>query len=154
MKEIKHILRKAYLDRLNGAITYLGVNIPVDQDYLNGAPALIQIGNSTPIEAYVILQNQTVTDNSPFCHVNQDTTLQLDVVTVFNANSGNSSHAELITQAIFDLLFTTDAKRITFSLTDLNLWRGWLENSRQITQESADDKIFRNVLIFQHSISQ
>lgn len=153
MIEVKHILRKAYIDRL-ATLTYLATSIPVDQDYLNGHPALLQIGNSTPIQAYVIIQNQTVTDRSPFCGVVQDTTLQLDVVTVFNANAGNSYHAEMITQKIFDLLFTSDTKRIIFTLTDLNMWRGWLDSSRQLTQETSDSKIFRNVLIFQHSISQ
>lgn len=153
MIEIKHTLRKAYIDRL-ATLTYLGQSIPVDQDYLNGAPAYLPVGNSTQIEAFVIIQNQTVTDRSPFCGVVQDTSLQLDVVTVFNANAGNSYHAEMIAQEIFDLLFTTDTKRIIFTLTDLNMWRGWLDSSRQLVQETSDSKVFRNVLIFQHSISQ
>lgn len=153
MKEIKHILRKAYLDRL-ASLTYLSTSIPVDQDYLNGPAAILPVGNSSKIEAYVIIQNQTVNDRSPKCGIDQDTTLQLDVITVFNANSGNSYHAEMITQAAFNLLFTPDSKRITFTIADMYLWRGWLESSRQIVQETSESKIFRNVLIFQHSISQ
>jgi len=155
MIEIKTALRSAYFSALQDNVNYLGVNIPMDQDFFNGTPATLPIGNSSQVQAYIVFQNQTVNDNnSPFCHVNQNTSCQLDVVTLFNANSGNSYHAEKITQAIYDLLFTTDPKRITFNLPDLNLWRGWLESANALVQETSDQRIFRNVLIFQHSISQ
>jgi hypothetical protein len=155
MIEVKTALRTAYFGALQNNINYLGVNIPMDQDFFNGVPATLPIGNSTQVQAYVIFQNQTVNDNnSPFCHVNQNTSCQLDIITRFNANSGNSYHAEQITQKIFDLLFTSDPKRIIFTLTGLNMWRGWLESSRALVQETSDERIFRNILIFQHSISQ
>lgn len=155
MIEIKTALRSAYFSALQGNVNYLGVNIPMDQDFFNGTPATLPIGNSSQVQAYIVFQNQTVNDNnSPFCHINQNTSCQLDVVTIFNANSGNSYHAEQITQKIYNLLFTTDPKRITFNLTGLNLWRGWLESANALVQETSDQRIFRNVLIFQHSISQ
>lgn len=153
MKEIKHLLRKAYLEKLAG-LTYLNQAIPVDQDYLNVPPAILPIGNSTQVLAHVIFQNQTVNDSSLKCSINQETSLQLDVVTQFNANSGNSAHAELITQEIFDLLFTSDQQRLSFPIPGLNVWRAWLESSRQLSEETKDIRIFRNILIFNHSVQQ
>lgn len=153
MIDIKPLLRKAYIDKLAG-LTYLAQSVPVDHEYLTSEPAVLPVGNSTLIEAYVIINNQTVNDNSYKCGINQSSSLQLAVTTVFNANSGNSLHSELIANEIFALLFTENEKRIYFDTEGLGVWRAWLESSRVIVEETKDKRIFRNILIFNHSVTQ
>lgn len=153
MKDIKPILRKGYLDALS-SLTYLGVSIPVDHEFLTKQEAILPIGNSTKVKAYVIIQNQTVTDDSPKCLVNQNTSLQLDVVTIFNANAGTAYHSEQISNAILDILFPGSSLDMELSLQYGNLWRGWLESTRTIVQETNTSRIFRNILIFNHTINQ
>lgn len=153
MIEIKHLLRRKYIDKL-ATLTYLNQPIPVNSDYLQVAPAILPLGNSSHIQAYVIVQNQTVNDDSLKCGINQNTSLQLDIVTVFNANSGSSLQSEEISQEIMDLLFPLGGKVLDISIAGFVIWRGWLESSRSITQETADNRIFRNILIFNHSITQ
>lgn len=155
MLEVKHLLRKAFIDKLAG-LTYLGTSIPIDEEEFNittnHQPAYI--GGQIPIQAYLIIKNQTVNDASTKCGVNQDSSLQLDIVTIFDANSGNSLHADLIAQAAFDLLFDTDEQFISLTIADVEVWRSWLESSRTIVENSSTNRTFRNILLFQNSIWQ
>lgn len=154
MKEIKHLIRKAYVDKLAG-LSYLSQPIPIGDNKLTVPPAVLNLGNSTKIQAFVIIQNQTVND-SPIskCGINQETSIQLDIVTVYNNNSGQSLHAELIAQLVFDKLFDTDSKFLELTIPGVHVWRGWLEGSRIIEDNTLDKSIYRNILIFNHSVSQ
>lgn len=157
MIEIKPYLRRAYLEKLNNVV-YEGVVIPFDDENLTKDPAYIVVGNSTPIEAYVLIQNQMVQDNSPKCSVNQNTQLQLDVVTRFpnggGANTGNYAHADFISSEILQILFPFSPNKIDLHLENAQLWMGFLETSRHILEEHAEERVYRNVLILNHSIKQ
>lgn len=153
MLEVKQLLRKAYLDKLTG-LSYQNIPIPIGEEFFTGTPALLTTGQAASIKMYVVIQNQTINDDSPKCNANQTATLQLDINTIFPSNSGNSAHADLIGQAIFDLLFTTNSKFIDFTIPGVAVWRAWLESSRTIVQDDNTNRTFRNILLFSHSISQ
>lgn len=141
MIDITGPLRKAYYDALNG-----NISVPVCEQYLDTN----QYPNATK---YVIIQNQTVNDASLKCGINQDSSLQLDIVTIFNANSGGSRQAELIANEILELIFPV--KEIVLpAQIGIKIWRGWLEGSRNITQETSTSRIFRKILILNHTITQ
>jgi len=153
MREIKHLLRKNYIDRLSG-LTYRGVAIPVDDEYLTKTAAQLNIGNSTGVQAYVLIQNQTTNDDSPKCGIIQNSTLQIHIYTEFNPNSGNYAHADLIGDAILQILMPGSSKQIAFDINGYQVVRAWEENSMQLSEETPNKRIFRNILVLNHTIAQ
>lgn len=153
MLEVNHLLRKAFLDKLTG-LSYQNLTIPIGEEFFTGNPALLITGQAAAIKIYVIIQNQTLNDDSPKCAVNQTATLQLDINTIFPSNSGNSYHADSIAQSIYNLLFTIDPKFIEFNIPDVPVWRSWLESSRTIVQDDNTNRTFRKILLFSNSLFQ
>lgn len=153
MIDIKSNIRKTIIDSLAG-LTYLTVSIPVNQDYLTDAPAQIPLGNSGGFQAYVIFQNQTVNPNNTKMCLNENSSFQLDVVTVFNANSGGSVHAETIGTNILTILNPANTPNFDITIAGMNTWRMKLTSTRGITQETAQTRVFRNILIFELSVNQ
>lgn len=157
MIEVKGILRQAYIEKLNNVV-YLGQTIPIDDENLTKEPAQLPIGNSTGVQAYGLIQNQTLQDYSPKCAVNQNTQLQLRVVTMFpagqGANAGNYTHADAIANIILQILFPAAQNMIDIQLSEAQLWMGYLEGSshRQFSYQSSRE--YSNILILNHSIKQ
>lgn len=153
MIDIKSNIRKTIIDALAG-LTYFTVPIPVNQDYLTSAPAQINLGNIGGFQAYVIFQNQTVNPNNTKQCLNENSSFQLDVVTVFNANSGGSVHAENIASSILTILNPADTPNFDITIPGMNTWRMKLTSTRGITQETSTSRVFRNILIFELSVNQ
>lgn len=155
MIEVKHLLRKAYGNKLS-TLSFNGMAVQVFQNYLpsNFKNNTYAIDGQPNGSAYVIIQNQTVDDDSTKCGVNQNSSIQLDVVTKYPATGGSTLLSELITNQIFALLYPNGGQKMDLSITGVNLWRSWLVGSRTIEETTNDSKIFRNILIFNHSIQQ
>ena len=155
MIEVKHLLRKAYIDKLAG-LNLGGQSIPVCESYLpsNKKPGVLNLAGLPKGEAYVIIHNQTVDDASTKCGVNQGASLQMDIVTVYPAIGGSSLASELIANEVFSLLYPNGGQQMDISIPNLNVWRAWLVSSISIEQDTKESKIFRNNLIFNHSIQQ
>lgn len=153
MIDIKSNIRKAVIDSLSG-LKYLNVPIPVNQDYLTDYPANISLGNVGGFQAYVIFQNQTVNNNSTKMCLNENSSFQLDVVTVFNANSGGSIHAENIATSILTILNPGNTPNMDLSASGMKVWKMRLLSTRSISQETSSNRIFRNILIFDLSVNQ
>ena len=155
MIDIKSNIRKSVIDSLiNAPLTYLGEDIPVNQDYLTDAPAIIPLGNTGGFEAYVIFQNQTVNNNSTKQCLNENSSFQLDVVTVFNANSGGSIHAENIGASIMTILTPNGTPNTNLDASGMYVWKMRMLSTRAITQETSTSRIFRNILIYDLSVNQ
>lgn len=155
MIDIKSNIRKAIIDKLLAApLTYQGKVIPVNQDYLTDAPAQITLGNVGGFQAYVIFQNQTVNNNSTKMCLNENSSFQLDVVTVFNANSGGSIHAENIGTLILTILDPANTPNMDLDASGMYVWKMRMLSTRAITQETSTSRVFRNILIFDMSVNQ
>ena len=155
MIDIKSNIRKAIIDKLLAApLTYQGKVIPVNQDYLTDAPAQITLGNVGGFQAYVIFQNQTVNNNSTKHCLNENSSFQLDVVTVFNANSGGSIHAENIGSSILTILDPSNTPNMDLDASGMYVWKMRMLSTRAISQETANSRVFRNILIFDMSVNQ
>lgn len=153
MIDIKSNIRKSVIDTLSG-LTYLGRPIPVNQDFLTSSPAVIPLGNSSQCQAYVIFQNQTVNNNSTKMCLNENSSFQLDVVTVFNANSGGSVHAENIATSILTILDPDNTPNMDLGAAGMFVWKMRLLSTRGIAQETSTNRVFRNILIFDLSVNQ
>lgn len=151
MIDIKSNIRKTVIDALSG-LTYQGQAIPVNQDYLTSAPAIIPLGQG--FQAYVIFQNQTVNNNSTKHCLNENSSFQLDVVTVFNANSGGSIHAENIGASIMTILDPNGTPNMDLAAPGMYVWKMRYLSSRSISQETSTSRVFRNILIYELSVNQ
>lgn len=154
MIEIESPIRTAFITALRDQITYLGKVIPIDEENLNVAPAQIQVGNSTGFEAFMLVRNQTVNDDSAKCSINQNSSIQLDCVTTFNGNSGNSYHAQQIKNLVFAILFPNGGKRLQLSMVGLYMWRGWYLSGRTTVDQDTNTKTYRSLAIFSMSVGQ
>lgn len=152
MIEVSHLLREAYITTLS-PISYLGKVIPIYDTYEKNGVNL-PIGNTTGCTAYILIHDITVNDDSPKCGVNQNVSIQLQVVTKFNANTGESLHSEIIGSLCLQKLAPNN-QRIEVTLTNpAYSWLGRYESSRPINSETATNRIFTKNYIFSHKINQ
>lgn len=155
MIDIKSNIRKTIIDTLlTSPLKYQNVVIPVNQDFLTDAPAQIPLGNVGGFQAYVIFQNQTVNPNNTKMCLNEDSSFQLDVVTVFNANSGGSVHAENISSSIMTILNPAGTPNFDISIPGMNTWRMKLVSNNGRPNEGTSNRIFRTIMVFQLSVNQ
>lgn len=93
MRNIKLFVRKAYWQALNSTITYKGVPVPCFDTF---AP-------DTATFPYILITNQTQTDDKDNLNYNYITTITLDVVTAAVAPYGRLD-ADLIADAILQIV--------------------------------------------------
>lgn len=146
MVEFAHILRQQYILAL-GNLFYKNVVIPVKDEVMYGSGAKLP-----ECEAYIILTNQT--SNQGFdnkCTENYLGTIQVDIVTKFNANSG----AKLVSEEISALVLSR-IKNWPFNTRDKGIvtQRAELETNRGLREDSDVHRIFRKILIFTHNINE
>lgn len=148
-------LREAYYSKLKN-IQYLGVRIPVCEEYLNENEAVLNVGNSKQIRAYILLMNQTENDDSNVkCMKNDQSSIQIQVNTVFNANSGNSEHAEKIANIILGILYPTIHYKIDIILPEpYDLWKTQIVTSRNINYQNNSDRIWTKQIVINNFVSQ
>jgi hypothetical protein len=86
--------------------------------------------------------------------LNENSSFQLDVVTVFNANAGGSLYSELIGSNILTILDPTNTPNMELLASGMYVWKMRLVSTRGITQETNTSRIFRNIMIFDLSVNQ
>lgn len=150
-------VRQAVIEQL-ATLEYLGVSIPVDDENLTKPKGILSVG-TPPVNAWVLIQNQTMQDNSGQCCINQDVQLQIDVVTEFitgtGSNSGNFTHADNIADEILALLFDGCSNQSTLELDPgLNMWRQWRSGGTHLMVEFSNSRLYRNIILMSFSVQQ
>jgi hypothetical protein len=152
MIEVSHLLRKAYIATLS-PINYLGKVIPIYDTFEKEAVTL-PVGNSTQCFAYILIHDITVNDDSAKCGINQNASIQVQVVTKFNANTGESLHSEIIGSLCLQKL-APNSQIVKINLDEpAYSWFGRMESNRPINSETATNRIFTKNYIFSHKINQ
>jgi hypothetical protein len=149
MKEISHLLRKAYLDTLS-PLTVEGSFIPIFDELVNPNSST---GNIQGATAYVIIrdQNEVETTNSQ-CTFRKTASITLDIVTKYPLNRGGKLASELISNEIQQKINTFN--QISFEMEGFQVLSTKLEFSRNITENGDTMTAFRKILGFSHSIYQ
>ena len=155
MVEVAPLLRMAYVAKLAN-IQSFNVVIPVWDTY-EKAHATISNGNLN-FTAYILIKDITVNDDSPKCMINEDVSIQVQVVTVFNANTGESLYSEEIGQSVLIALDPSGRNRIDIralgqGVPSATAWMGRKESARQINSETATQRLFTRNYIFTHKIT-
>lgn len=151
MKTASLLLRESYIALFDN-FQYNGINIPFFDEYVTPNAVLPQVPISTFLapKCYVLITNQTTNDASLKCSRNENLSIQLDVTTIYDANSGGFKLSEQIANEILGTLFI--GQQIQLNNEELNIWRGWLESSPNISEETQSNRIFRKVLVLNHSV--
>ena len=149
MKEISHILRKAYLDLLN-PLTIDEIIIPIFDERVNPKS---QIPTYKGGRCYVLIrdQNEVETTNSQ-CTFRKTASITLDIITKYPLNVGGKLASELISNAIQEKVNTFN--QISFEMEDFQVLSTRLEFSRNITENADTETAYRKILGFSHSIYQ
>lgn len=147
MREINHIIRKGIISKLSD-LTYLGEIIPVSDEFIKtGEGAILNIGNTTKCEAYVIISNQTdneaATQNK--CNESRSASIQLNIVTIFNSNSGGKIHSELICNEILGKLFDGHNLDIDFSADNITVVSADY-NLNSFTQDTKTQRVYNKII--------
>ena len=144
-------LRESYI-ALFANFFYNAIKIPFFDEYVSPNVVIPTIPLSTFLQpkCYVLITNQTTNDASLKCSRNEILSLQLDIVTVYDANSGGFKLAEQVANKILNTLFI--GQQIQLQNSKLNTWSGFLESSPNISEETASSRIFRKILVLNHQI--
>lgn len=131
MKEVQHHIRKAFIDRLNGSITYVGDNVPVyNKVPSNQTEPFIKVSSVNTIE---IDQNQT--------KYNTQAITRVEVFTSFNGDDGGDLQVNSIVNDIVVLLRTRSSGYIDLSANNFNVY-GIEIDGVDYTEEYQEDKTY------------
>lgn len=131
MKEVQHHIRKAFIDRLNGSITYRGDNVPVyNKVPSNQTEPFIKVSSVNTIE---IDQNQT--------KYNTQAITRVEVFTSFNGDDGGDLQVNSIVNDIVVLLRTRSSGYIDLSANNFNVY-GIEIDGVDYTEEYQEDKTY------------
>jgi len=149
MKEISHIIRKAYLDLLK-PLTLDSMYVPVFDERVNPQ---VQIPTYKGGRCYVLIrdQNEVETTNSQ-CTFRKTASITLDIVTKYPLNLGGKLTSELISNEIQQKINTFN--QISFEMEGFQVLSTKLEFSRNITENGDTETAYRKILGFSHSIYQ
>ena len=131
MKEVQHHIRKAFIDRLNGNLSFGGSNVPV----LNKVPSnqtepFVKVSSVNTIE---INQNQT--------KFNTQAITRIEVFTSFNGDDGGDLQVNSIINDILVFLRTRSSSYIDLSANNFNVY-GIEIDGVDYTEEYEDDKTY------------
>lgn len=157
MQPVTLAIRKAYVQALSG-IVYKTKKIPIYEEFVQESPnnkiARVNIGN-TEVGVYIILLNQTANDNSAKCRRNDETSIQVQINTVFLIGSGGSQTAEEVATLVMGKLFVgSDLKTSIVMPSPFHLWKSSLESSRNIPYKTENSYNWVHVLLFENMVSQ
>jgi len=158
MKLVTTPVRSALATLLSG-IPFMGKTINAFEEYLQESTtkkkSVLTIG-SQQVTAYIILLNQTVNDNSSKCMRNDEASIQVQITTVFPADSGGSLIGEQISDLVLAKLFNVDNMQITgVNLPGpLEIWRARFVSSRNINYNTDTNRVWITQLTLSFSINQ
>lgn len=157
MRQTTREIRGAYIKLLSN-LTYKGVKIPVKNNMINGKGAIIPLSNGVQFEAYINVINQFRNANEIKNGMVYNSTLTLDINTVFSGTSYNmagSEWVEEITDLVYDALYIDEKFR---------LYEFGINNDRFVVtsnnnfiqpmplQYTADSRAFRSVIVFEDGL--
>ncbi len=157
MKNVNLAIRTAIATALNN-IVYNTVKIGVFEEYVqettNNKMGIITVGG-VPVNAYIILLNQTSNDNSPKCGRNDLCSIQIQIKTEWPASKGGSKMGEEISELVYSALFTEDGKFTTLTLPNgLSLWRGVMDGTINLNYDGNSSRTWITQLILNLEVSQ
>jgi len=151
MKNVNLAVRKAVIQALV-SIPYKMVNIPVYEEYAQPTAsrpiATFNVGNM-PVQAYVIVQNQTANENTNVkCNRKDEASVQLNINTVFPDNKGGSLTAEEISEVIMLLM-----PNLTLP-TPFYVQKFETVTVRNLNYDTQTNRIWTTVLVLNFTVSQ
>lgn len=137
MKSPTLAYRTALFNALQG-IVFLGQNISVFEEVANSNQLAsikkINVGN-VPVEAYIIIQNQTANDISAKCLRSDQVSCQVQITTLFPIGSGGSKTAEQISELILEKVYDNPTVKFPND-SDFFIWKNQLESTRNIPYQT------------------
>jgi hypothetical protein len=151
MKEISHLLRKAYLDLLQ-PLTVEGVIIPIGDTLLNV--------NQSPVTyrsgiAYVLVTDQTETETSNNdCGFRQNASIVFDCIVKYPNGSGSKLAVELISGAIQEKVVSLGGQFIQIGLTGFQILNTQKAFAQSFTELGETLTVFRKRITFTQQVWQ
>ncbi len=136
MREVIHRVRKAYIDKLNGAVLLRGATVPI----YNRIPS----DASFPyIRIYSVSNDET--DQNQTNYITEVIT-RLEVITRFTGDSGGELDSNLITDEILQLVRTRSADYINLDEEGFNVYTSQIESINYLEEDASDYTYFRVVI--------
>lgn len=144
MREVIHRVRKAYIDKLNGAVLLRGATVPI----YNRIPS----DASFPyIRIYSVSNDET--DQNQTNYITEVIT-RLEVITRFTGDSGGELDSNLITDEILQLVRTRSADYINLDEEGFNVYTSQIEGINYLEEDASDYTYFRVVIEVSNRIEQ
>lgn len=146
MKIVSLPFRKAIYSALDGNIEYMGQVINVfDEDVQETSDkevTEITIGNME-VDFFIILTNQTTTNNSSKQLRNDEVSLQIQVKAVYPKNKGNSEHSEKVMDLIIERLFDEAGLFKNIEMEEgFELWKLDFIGNRNLNFSNEDSRVW------------
>lgn len=149
MRDAQTELRTKYMQLLSG-IVLDGVAVPVYSDEVNDTVAPFTRDN--PPNIYIILSNQTSTDESTKCYFGGRYSMQVDSYTTYRAYNGSFNDSERLNNIVKQIILLDTSGVIylpTFTCT-----RSRIDLTRNLSEKTKTQNIYRTITIFNHSIQE
>lgn len=147
MKDASTELRAFYYDLLKN-ITFNSKPIQVYDTYVNYADQL----NDGETKYYIVLSSQTAVPEMGKCKFGARHTIQVEAIATYPASQGAFKEAEAIANIVNALVLPNTSG--SFDLPSFTVWRSRYDLSRQLSEQTKTQNIFRKVTIFNHSIEE
>lgn len=150
-------VRKGFYLAIQPGLMYQNKAIPVYEEYMpaSAKPAQITFNNQT-VGVYVILLNQT-SNHDPIlkCFRNDQSSIQVQVTTVYPSGTGGSELAELIGDTIKVGLFQSGNNNSSVQLDPpFNMWKCNYESARNIPYDTDTNRVWVHQMTFLCYVSQ
>lgn len=159
MKLVTTPIRSALATLLSG-IPFMGKTINAFEGYLQESTtkkkAVLTVGNQQ-VTAYIILLNQTANENSTSkCVRNDESSIQIQVTTIFPADTGGSLIAEQIAQLAIDRIMPVDNRTASGVILPepFNIWSAKVVSIRPIDYNTDTSRVWIIQLTLNFSIIQ
>jgi len=149
MRDAQTELRIKYIALLTG-IQIDSVNVPIYSDEVNDTVA--PYTRQSPPPVYIILSNQTSTDESVKCHFAGRYSMQVDSYTTYPAYNGSFLKSEILNNIVKQRILTTTSGN--FPLTTFVCTRSRIDLTRNLSEKTKEQNIYRTITIFNHSIQE
>ena len=146
MKEISHLLRKAFLDVLT-PFTIEGVTIPIFDNIVN-PEASIPLFRGIPTYMVILDQNENDIDGND-CSYLQNATITFDIVTKFQGNVISSLPSELVSNQLLQTVLSLTSEQIQISDSNVNVLTTRKLLSRVLVDQGASLTAIRKRIIFE-----
>jgi len=151
MKEISHLIRKAYLDLLE-PLTVEGVSIPIGDTILNTnqPPATYRSSKS-----YILVTDQTEVETSNNdCSFRQNSVITFDIICKYPNGSGSKLATELISDALQQKIVSLDGQNIQIGFSGFQVLNTQKTFAQSFTELGETLTVYRKRLTFTQQVWQ